>query len=191
MLVNLKTITPNIEKTMVEIARVSSDTNNSDTKLLAYCMKHGHHSVFEHGHMTMEINTSRAISPQILRHKSFSFSEFSQRYSAVDDYPVLTGARSQDIKNRQNSNDDMPEHRKKWWIAQQHQTWDRAYLDYEEALNLGVAKELARTLLPTMAPTRMFMTGNIRSWIHYCYRKYSYRLGSWHLWNYSNRKTKC
>lgn len=164
----LWSITPRAEELMVRTARVSANTDNSDTKLLAYCMKHGHHSVFEHAHATFEIDTSRAIAPQLLRHRSFTFQEFSQRYSEVKDEPVFTGARSQDTKNRQNSNDDMTVHKKDWWTQTQTRIWNRAYNAYEEALGQGIAKELARTLLPGMAPTRLFMTGNIRSWVHYC-----------------------
>jgi thymidylate synthase (FAD) len=168
MTVELWSITPKAEELMVKTARVSANTDNSDTKLLAYCMKHGHHSVFEHGHATFDIHTSRSIAPQLLRHRSFCFQEFSQRYSEVKDQPVLTGARSQDTKNRQNSNDDMTDAQKSEWRGDQLDVWIVCYAAYEDALKNGIAKELARTLLPGMSPTRLFMTGNIRSWVHYC-----------------------
>lgn len=160
--------TPEAEKTMAYIARVSSDKqDNPDyAKLLKYCIEHGHWSVFEHAFMTVEIETSRMISAQILRHRSFTFSEFSQRYSTPLEY-VPQQARRQADKNRQSSIDDLPESDKAWWkLAQQHQ-WDACKDLYDWAISKGVAKECARSVLPMGTKTRIYMTGSVRSWIHY------------------------
>jgi thymidylate synthase (FAD) len=152
------------------VARVSNPSNqmNKETssKLLGYCIKHNHWSVFEHVNMTVEITTSRAIAAQILRHRSFVFQEFSQRYAEAMDnefYP----ARRQDTKNRQNSVDDMAEEDKEWFQAVQASSWSNAMINYKEALKRGVAKEQARFLLPLSTQTTLYMTGNVRNWIHY------------------------
>ena len=167
-MVKLIAITPDAEKTMAYIARVSSPNqeNPEFAKLLKYCLDHQHWSVFEHSHMTVEIETSRAISAQILRHRSFTFSEFSQRYAEATNY-VTYEARRQDKKNRQNSIPDMNSDDEKWfWEAQQmvQANCDRLY---RQALKRGIAKECSRTLLPLSTQTKIYMTGNIRSWIHY------------------------
>jgi thymidylate synthase (FAD) len=164
----LISLTPDAEKVMLYCARVSNPANqNSDNpKLLDYCIRHGHWSVFEMAHMTVEITTSRAIAAQILRHRSFSFQEFSQRYAEVQAFETYQ-ARRQDNKNRQNSIDDMSEDDKKWFYDAQQQVQDLAMGLYKEALAKGIAKEQARFLLPLNTQTRLYMTGSIRSWLHY------------------------
>ena len=149
-------------------ARVSnpSNQNSTNTKLLNYCIKHGHWSVFEMAHITVEIVTSRGISAQILRHKSFSFQEFSQRYAEATEY-IYYDARRQDDKNRQNSIDDMSEEDKEWFEDAQAKVTGLADELYKEALAKGIAKEQARFLLPLSTKTKLYMTGSIRSWIHY------------------------
>jgi thymidylate synthase (FAD) len=166
--VNLISVTPDAEKTMLYCARVSNPKNqtNENTKLLDYCITHGHWSIFEMAHMTVEITTSRAIAAQILRHKSFAFQEFSQRYAAADSFELYP-ARRQDTKNRQNSIDDMDEETKKWFEEKQKEIWEKSYSYYQEALTKGVAKEQARFLLPLNTTTKLYMTGSVRSWIHY------------------------
>jgi thymidylate synthase (FAD) len=151
-------------------ARVSSPNQDNPRYegLLKYCMKHGHWSVFEMADMTVEIVTSRGISPQILRHRSFSFQEFSQRYAAVGDSGLIVyEARRQDDKNRQNSIDDVSEEDRQWFRDAQQQVWDLSYSFYEEALSKGIAKECARFLLPLNTKTKLYMKGSIRSWLHY------------------------
>ena len=169
MTTKLISITPDAEKTMAYVARVSSPHQESTEikKLLQYCLREKHFSVYEHAFLTIEIETSRAISPQILRHRSFTFSEFSQRYAAVEEAPVLMEARRQDDKNRQNSIADMSDTTRDLWANCQQVAWDDAYERYEWALSQGIAKEVARNILPAMAPTRIYMSGSIRSWIHY------------------------
>lgn len=167
MKVDLISITPDAEKTVMYCARVSSPNQENDNpKLLSYCIKHGHWSVFEQATMTIEIQTSRAISAQILRHRSFSFQEFSQRYAAVSSFEKYE-ARRQDNKNRQNSIDDMSQADKEWFEYAQEEVQKSAMWHYDEALKRGIAKEQARFLLPMSASTKLYMTGNIRSWIHY------------------------
>ncbi len=156
---------------MAYAARVSNPSNQNNHltsgKLLAYCLKNGHVSVFETASLTMEITTSRAIAAQILRHRSFTFQEFSQRYSMASDYEEYE-ARSQDSKNRQNSIDDMSVEDKWWFVDTQREVWDSCNEAYQKALEKGIAKEQARFLLPLSTQTRLYMTGSIRSWIHYC-----------------------
>jgi thymidylate synthase (FAD) len=166
--VKLISITPDAEKIIMYTARVSNPTNqnSTNTKLLNYCIKHGHWSVFEMAHMTVEIVTSRGISAQILRHKSFSFQEFSQRYAEATEY-IYYDARRQDDKNRQNSIDDMSEEDKEWFEDAQAKITGLADELYKEALNKGIAKEQARFLLPLSTKTKLYMTGSIRSWLHY------------------------
>lgn len=152
------------------VARVSNPSNqmNKETssKLLGYCIKHSHWSVFEHVNMTVEITTSRAIAAQILRHRSFVFQEFSQRYAECTNFTYYD-ARGQDLKNRQNSVDNMSQEDKDWFIDSQTRVMLLAADLYEEALRRGVAKEQARFLLPLSTETTLYMTGNIRNWIHY------------------------
>lgn len=152
------------------VARVSNPSNqmNFDTapKLLKYLIEHKHWSPFEHAYITLEITTSRAIAAQILRHRSFVFQEFSQRYASVNDY-IPYEARRQDKKNRQNSVDDFDEDMKGWFEAAQHMVWQYAENFYKTALEKGVAKECARFLLPLNTKTTIYMTGSVRSWLHY------------------------
>ena len=153
------------------VARVSNPSNQmsfeTGSKLIKYCITHEHWSIFEHSFCTMEIKTSRAIAAQILRHRSFTFQEFSQRYATATTnikYP----ARRQDVKNRQNSVDDMSEQDKLWFDIAQDRLWNESKTLYEEALSRGIAKEQARFLLPLSTETTIYMTGSVRSWIHYC-----------------------
>ena len=172
MKVNLVTVTPDAEKQMGYIARVSNPQNQSNPAvagLLGYCIKHGHWSVFEQAHMTVEIETTRGIAAQILRHRSFTFQEFSQRYANTNllgEIPV-PDLRSQDLKNRQNSNDDIPEEQKKRLQDQIARYFAEGIDLYNELIREGVAKECARFVLPLATPTRLYMTGSVRSWIHY------------------------
>lgn len=170
MKVEVISVTPDAEKTMLFCARVSNpaNQNSENTKLLDYCIKHGHWSVFEMAHMTVEIETSRAIAAQILRHRSFSFQEFSQRYAEVPDDAFETyEARRQDTKNRQNSIDDLPDDVKLWFYDQQRAIQTFSRMAYKKALSFGIAKEQARFLLPQSTRTKLYMTGNVRSWLHY------------------------
>jgi thymidylate synthase (FAD) len=158
------------EDLVAYVARVSNPPNqlNGDTaKLLNYCLKHGHWSVFETATMTVEIETTRAIAAQIVRHRSFCVQEFSQRYAVCDTDPEPQEARSQDPKNRQASNDDLSEDVKAWWIEAQRHAFDTAADAYNGALRRGIAKECARFVLPLATPTRMYVTANVRSWITY------------------------
>lgn len=170
-LVELISITPEAETVMGYCARVSNPNNQlnlNSAKLLAYCIKNQHWSVFETASMTLQIKTSRGISPQILRHRSFTFQEFSQRYAAVDESGLsLYAARRQDEKNRQNSIDDLTEEVKKEWLDRQQQNWKSAFEHYTWALDNGIAKECARFVLPLGCATTLYMSGTIRSWIHY------------------------
>jgi len=171
--VKLVNTTEDAEALMGYIARVSNPQNqdNPDVAgLLKYCIKHGHWSVFEQAHMTLEINTSRAIAAQILRHRSFTYQEFSQRYADTNllasSIPVPE-LRRQDLKNRQNSIDDVNP-----WVIQKYQIlmqdhFHHAMELYTNMLNDGIAKECARMVLPLCTPTRIYMTGSVRSWIHY------------------------
>ena len=172
MKVKLVTVTPDAEKQMGYIARVSNPQNQSNPAvagLLGYCIKHGHWSVFEQAHMTVEIETTRGIAAQILRHRSFTFQEFSQRYANTNllgEIPV-PDLRSQDLKNRQNSNDDIPEEQTKRLQDQIARYFAEGIDLYNELIREGVAKECARFVLPLATPTRIYMTGSVRSWIHY------------------------
>ena len=165
-------MTPDAEKQMGYIARVSNPQNQGNPAvagLLGYCIKHGHWSVFEQAHMTVEIETTRGIAAQILRHRSFTFQEFSQRYANTNllgeiEVPDL---RSQDLKNRQNSNDDIPEEQTKRLQDQIARYFAEGLDLYNELIREGVAKECARFVLPLATPTRIYMTGSVRSWIHY------------------------
>jgi thymidylate synthase (FAD) len=173
MEVKLITVTPDAEKNIAYIARVSNPNNQENpnyAKLLAYCIKHGHWSVFEQAHMTLEINTTRGLAAQILRHRSFTFQEFSQRYADTNllghEIPI-PDLRSQDTKNRQNSVDDISAEKKA--VLQGHiaRHFTQGIDLYNELLREGVAKECARFVLPLATPTRLYMTGNLRSWMHY------------------------
>jgi thymidylate synthase (FAD) len=172
MTVKLISVTPDAEQTMAYIARVSNPANQDNenyAKLLAYCIKHNHWSVFEQSSMTLEIETTRGIAAQVLRHRSFTFQEFSQRYadsSLLGDIP-LPDLRRQDNKNRQNSIDDVdPYIIQKYQILMQDH-FKHAMDLYQKMLSDGIAKECARFVLPLATPTRIYMTGSCRSWIHY------------------------
>ena len=170
--VKLVSVTPDAEKTMAYIARVSNPNNQDNEKfagLLGYCIKHNHWSVFEQSSMTVEIETTRAIAAQILRHRSFTFQEFSQRYADSKllgkiDLPEL---RRQDDKNRQNSIDDLDVEEVEKLNRQMETLFSSAFSLYNQMLEVGVAKECARMVLPLCTPTRIYMTGSCRSWIHY------------------------
>lgn len=169
----LVSVTPDAEKTMAYIARVSNPANQENpnyAKLLKYCIDHNHWSVFEQSTMTLEIETNRGIAAQILRHRSFTFQEFSQRYAdaslLTEEIPVPE-LRKQDTKNRQNSTDDLdPELKRSFERRTKHLFADIMDL-YDDMLSAGVAKESARFVLPLATPTRIYMTGSCRSWIHY------------------------
>lgn len=171
MKVELVWATPDIEEKVAYCARVSnpSNQNNFETapKLLKYLMKHKHFSPFEMANVCMEIETTRDIARQILRHRSFSFQEFSQRYAVVNDFS-FRDCRVQDEKNRQNSFVSVDPELNNWWRATQLRVQQEAESMYRAALNRGVAKEQARALLPEgMAVSRMYMNGTLRSWLHY------------------------
>lgn len=161
------------ESLLAYCARVSNPANqaNSETapKLMKYLVAHQHWSPFEMASMTVEITTTRDIARQILRHRSFSFQEFSQRYAAVSAPPVLREARLQDVKNRQNSIGDVDPNLTKWWLLEQKRLARDATIVYEAALANGIAKEVARSVLPEgLTESVMYMAGTVRSFIHYC-----------------------
>jgi thymidylate synthase (FAD) len=171
--VKLVWVTPNAEEMIVKMARVSAPKNqdNMETapKLLQYLLKHKHISPFEMANMCVEINTTRAISAQILRHRSFSFQEFSQRYSNVNEIGVSTvpQLRRQDLKNRQNSIDDLEATEISGFYRRISQLFADADDIYSEMVSKGIAKECARSILPLASPTRMYMNGCLRSWLTY------------------------
>jgi thymidylate synthase (FAD) len=165
--------TPDAEKMIAYIARVSNPKNQKNENfagLLKYCIKHAHWSIFEQASMTLEIDTNRAIATQILRHRSFTFQQFSQRYadnSAIAAEIPLPDLRSQDYKNRQNSIDDLSAEEKKMWHDKINTYFQQGFALYKDMLEAGIAKECARFILPECMPARMYMTGSVRSWIHY------------------------
>lgn len=163
-----RTLSP--EDLIVYEARRSNPKNQENLEtgpgLLKYCIKNKHWSVFEMVDMTVSIKTSRAISAQILRHKSFSFQEFSQRYAEAQDFEIYN-ARRQDLKNRQNSVDDLPNEVNEQFLDAQQQVIFLSNKLYKEALDRGISKESARFLLPLSTTTSLYMKGSIRSWIHY------------------------
>ena len=173
MTVKLISITPDAEQTMAYIARVSNPANQDSENyagLLRYCIKHNHWSVFEQSSMSLEIETNRGIAAQILRHRSFTFQEFSQRYadsSLLGETIPVPDLRRQDTKNRQNSIDDFPEDMKEDLWLKIYDHFQGSMELYKELLDKGVAKECARFVLPLATPTRIYMTGSCRSWIHY------------------------
>ncbi len=170
--VHLVSATPDAEKTMAYIARVSNPKNqdNQDfAKLLGYCIRHQHWSVFEQAFMTIQIETNRGIAAQILRHRSFTFQEFSQRYadsSQLGSIPIPE-LRRQDKQNRQNSIDDLSINTSKKFEDKIGQHFKDSLSIYQEMLEYGIAKECARFVLPLATPTRIYMSGSCRSWIHY------------------------
>ena len=173
MSVKLISVTPDAEQTMAYVARVSNPNNQENpnyAKLLAYCIKHNHWSVFEQSFMTLEIETTRGIAAQILRHRSFTYQEFSQRYASsllLGERIPLPELRRQDDKNRQNSIDDLDPKIVENLNKQMETLFDSSMALYEQMLSHGVAKECARFVLPLATPTRLYMSGSCRSWIHY------------------------
>lgn len=171
--VNFVSITPDAEKQMAYCARVSNPKNqNNDNiaKLLAYCIQHKHWSIFEMASLVLEINTTRGLAAQILRHRSFSFQEFSQRYADTtllsEDIPLFE-LRRQDTKNRQNSINDIDQEIIVKWNSKIREHFAKAKAIYDGMISDGIAKECARFVLPLATPTRLYMSGSIRSWIHY------------------------
>lgn len=173
MSVKLISITPDAEKLMGFIARVSNPANQDNENvsgLLAYCIKHSHWSVFEQAHITMEVDTTRDIAAQLLRHVGFRFQEFSQRYAAVTNVAQVPELRMQDTKNRQNSIEvTNPELQAELRTMQHRITahFANAMELYEDMLNMGIAKECARKVLPLNTDTKLYVTGSVRQWIHY------------------------
>ena len=171
--IKLVSATPDAEKHMAYVARVSNPKNQDNKKfagLLKYCIEHGHWSVFEQAFMTVEINTTRGLAAQILRHRSFTFQEFSQRYAEANllsEKIPLPHLRRQDKTNRQNSTDDVDE-----WVVQKYEMLMEEHFKssmdlYNKMLDDGIAKECARFVLPLSTPTRLYMTCSVRSWVHY------------------------
>ena len=169
--VKLIWITPEAEQQIEFCARVSNpqgqDKIDTTGKLLRYLVKHNHWSPFEMASACVEVTTTRDISAQILRHRSFSFQEFSQRYAEVAAVPVIPELRRQDHTNRQNSIDDLDYLRQDLYSSKIQHLFDESYRLYNELLEEGIAKECARKILPINSPTRLYMSGTIRSWIHY------------------------
>ena len=170
MTVSLVHTTKDGEQLIAYMARVSNPNNQDSTdyhRLIKYLIKHKHWSPFEMVNICVEIETTRSIAAQILRHRSFSFQEFSQRYSKTNK-ATPTDIRRQDTKNRQNSIDDIDEFTVQEFQVKQQSLFDLSYNLYEEMLAAGVAKECARDVLPLCTPTKLYMNGTLRSWLHYC-----------------------
>ena len=171
--VKLISVTPDAEKHMAYCARVSNPNNQENEKfsgLLKYCVKHQHWSIFEQAYMTLELNTTRGIAAQVLRHRSFTYQEFSQRYadsSLLAETIPLPELRRQDSKNRQNSIDDVDPFTSQKFEMLMQQHFVQAMDLYQRMLDEGIAKECARFVLPLACPTKIYMTGSVRSWIHY------------------------
>ena len=171
--VKLISVTPDAEKHMAYCARVSNPSNQENEKfsgLLRYCVKHQHWSIFEQAFMTLEINTTRGIAAQILRHRSFTYQEFSQRYadsSLLSEKIPLPELRRQDTKNRQNSIDDIDPFVNQEFQIKMENHFQEGMKLYKEKLDFGIAKECARFVLPLAVGTKIYMTGSVRSWIHY------------------------
>ena len=172
-LVKLISVTPDAEKHMAYCARVSNPNNQENEKfagLLRYCIKHQHWSIFEQATMTLELNTTRGIAAQVLRHRSFTYQEFSQRYadsSLLGETIPLPELRRQDTKNRQNSIDDVDPFVRQEFQIKIKQHFEEGMKLYQQMLDADIAKECARFVLPLATPTRLYMTGSVRSWIHY------------------------
>jgi len=172
-LTKLISVTPDAEKHMAYCARVSNPSNQENDNfsgLLKYCIKHQHWSIFEQASMTLEINTTRGIAAQVLRHRSFTYQEFSQRYadsSLLAEAIPVPELRRQDTKNRQNSIDDVDPFVQQEFEIKMKKHFDEAMVLYQSMLDMGIAKECARFVLPLATPTRIYMTGTVRSWIHY------------------------
>ena len=173
MSVKLISVTPDAEKNMAYVARVSNPNNQENpnyAKLLGYCIKHNHWSVFEQSFMTLEIETTRGLAAQILRHRSFTYQEFSQRYadsSLLSETIPLPELRRQDTKNRQNSIDDIDPFVRQEFQIKMQKHFEEGMKLYQEMLGASIAKECARFVLPLATPTRLYMSGSCRSWIHY------------------------
>ena len=165
-------ITPNAEDLISYMARVSNPSNQTNTKtsakLIKYLIDHQHWSPFEMVNMCVSIETTRSVAAQILRHRSFSFQEFSQRYAKVEKQAQVPELRRQDTKNRQNSIDDLHQSSKDFFERKIEHLYAECYDVYQQLLEAGVAKECAREVLPMAAPTKLYMNGTIRSWLHYC-----------------------
>lgn len=171
--VKLISVTPDAEKNIAYCARVSNPNNQDNENisgLLNYCIKHNHWSIFEMAFMTLEINTTRGLATQILRHRSFTYQEFSQRYADAsflgEEIPMFE-LRRQDNKNRQNSIDDIPQETVVKYNVLIREHFAKAKGIYDQMLKDGIAKECARFILPLATPTRLYMSGSVRSWIHY------------------------
>ena len=173
MTAKLLSVTPDAEKHIAYCARVSNPSNQDNDSfegLIKYCIKHKHWSIFEQAFMTIELETTRAIAAQVLRHRSFTFQEFSQRYadsSLLSKKIPLPELRRQDEKNRQNSTDDLDPFLNQKLQIQMQTLFDSAMALYQQMLESGVAKECARNVLPLCVPTRMYMSGSVRSWVHF------------------------
>jgi len=171
--VKLISVTPDAERHMAYCARVSNPSNQENEKfsgLLKYCIHHQHWSIFEQASMTLEINTTRGIAAQILRHRSFTYQEFSQRYAdstLLGKTIPLPELRRQDDKNRQNSIDDIPDYLRLTLLEDVRVHFEHSMRLYNRLLEAGVAKECSRFVLPLATPTRLYMTGSVRSWITY------------------------
>ena len=171
--VKLISVTPDAEKNIAYCARVSNPNNQENEKiagLLKYCINHQHWSIFEMAFMTLEINTTRGLAAQILRHRSFTYQEFSQRYadsSLLAEQIPMFDLRRQDTKNRQNSIDDIDEFTKQEFEIQIQRYFAEGMDLYQAMLDKGIAKECARFVLPLATPTKIYMSGSVRSWIHY------------------------
>lgn len=170
--VSLVHITPNAEELISYMARVSNPSNQTNTetspRLIRYLIEHQHWSPFEMVNMCVSIDTTRSIAAQILRHRSFSFQEFSQRYAEVPIPASLPELRRQDLKNRQNSINDLDDSIKRTFEYRIGTLYGDAYRIYKDMVAAGVAKECAREVLPLATPTKLYMNGTIRSWLHYC-----------------------
>jgi thymidylate synthase (FAD) len=173
MNIKLISVTPDAEKQIAYCAKVSNPTgqnNENYAKLLKYCIDHQHWSIFEMAYMTLEINTTRGLAAQILRHRSFTFQEFSQRYAdtnlLTEEIPLFE-LRRQDTKNRQNSTDDMDLEIVYRWNSKLREHFAKSKAIYDGMIKDGIAKECARFVLPLATPTRLYMSGSVRSWVHY------------------------
>ena len=171
--IKLISVTPDAEKHMAYCARVSNPNNQENEKfsgLLKYCVKHQHWSIFEQAYMTLEINTTRGVAAQVLRHRSMTYQEFSQRYadsSLLAEEIPLPELRRQDTKNRQNSIDDVDPFVRQEFEIKMRKHFDEAMVLYQSMLDMGIAKECSRFVLPLAVGTKMYMTGSVRSWMHY------------------------
>lgn len=172
--VELVTVTPKAEELIVYMARVSNpsnqQSNSNNERLINYLITHKHWSPFEMCHLVLEINTTRSIAAQILRHRSFSFQEFSQRYADIKELTTsiqLPHLRRQDLTNRQNSVDDLAPEKTQVFYRRINQLFEESTDLYREMVSSGVAKETAREILPLATPTKLYMAGSVRSWIHY------------------------